>query len=79
MTRGIHVCDGLAARNQPVVLQRPSRPAYSLALRVHFSRVADVRSRDELYPLRMDLVKTLARLSKRRERPVADKRRDNDK
>ena len=34
-----------------------------------FSRAVEVRNRDELHPLRVDLVRTIARLCKRRESP----------
>ncbi|KAK0701564.1 hypothetical protein B0T26DRAFT_681697 [Lasiosphaeria miniovina] len=34
-----------------------------------FSQAAEVRNRDELHPLRLDLVRTIARLCKRRESP----------
>ena len=34
-----------------------------------FSQAAEVRNRDELHPLRLDLVRTIARLCRRRESP----------
>jgi hypothetical protein len=51
----------------------PSTIKYDLPERARvarlFSQAADVRNREELHPLRLDLVRTLARLCKRTESP----------